>query len=137
MPINKYLDCYYLIFYSTIYSYSIPNWSEVPITLTGCEQRCFCENGELDCQEVCTPLPPIPPQTMRCPPQHRPSPVNISDDDCCKQWACVPHPGKIMFYYIEKSWCTRRGQGIKYLTSQCINSQHRLLHRWQMEVRFW
>ncbi|XP_026314931.1 putative epidermal cell surface receptor isoform X3 [Hyposmocoma kahamanoa] len=73
---------------------AIPNWTEVPITLTGCEQRCFCENGELDCQEVCTPLPPIPPQTMRCPPQHRPSPVNISDDDCCKQWACVPHPAE-------------------------------------------
>ncbi|XP_034833884.1 putative epidermal cell surface receptor isoform X1 [Maniola hyperantus] len=70
---------------------AIPNWSEVPLELTGCEQHCFCENGELDCQEACNPLPPIPPQTLRCPPQHRPAPVNISDDDCCKQWGCVPH----------------------------------------------
>lgn len=72
---------------------AVPNWSEVPITLTGCEQRCFCENGELDCQEVCSPLPAVPPQSLRCPPTHRPAPVNISDEDCCKQWGCVPHPG--------------------------------------------
>ncbi|XP_039757749.1 putative epidermal cell surface receptor isoform X2 [Pararge aegeria] len=69
----------------------IQNWSEVPLELTGCEQHCFCENGELDCQEACNPLPPIPPQTLRCPPQSRPAPVNISDDDCCKQWGCIPH----------------------------------------------
>ncbi|XP_022817778.1 putative epidermal cell surface receptor isoform X1 [Spodoptera litura] len=69
---------------------AVPNWSEVPISLTGCEQRCFCENGELDCQEVCSPLPAVPPQTLRCPPAHRPAPVNISDDDCCKHWGCIP-----------------------------------------------
>ncbi|KOB75087.1 putative epidermal cell surface receptor, partial [Operophtera brumata] len=68
----------------------VPNWTEVPISLTGCEQRCFCENGELDCQEVCSSLPPVPPQSMRCPPMHRPAHVNISDEDCCKQWGCVP-----------------------------------------------
>ncbi|XP_045502574.1 putative epidermal cell surface receptor [Colias croceus] len=71
---------------------AIPNWSEVPIALSGCEQHCFCENGELDCQEACSPLPPLPPQTLRCPPMHRPAPVNISnDEDCCKEWGCVPH----------------------------------------------
>ncbi|KAH9630788.1 hypothetical protein HF086_001016 [Spodoptera exigua] len=71
---------------------AVPNWSEVPISLTGCEQRCFCENGELDCQDVCSPLPAVPPQTLRCPPSHRPAPVNISDEDCCKHWGCIPHP---------------------------------------------
>ncbi|XP_072930101.1 putative epidermal cell surface receptor isoform X4 [Epargyreus clarus] len=70
---------------------AIPNWSEVPLSLTGCEEHCFCENGELDCQEACSPLPPLPPQNLRCPPLHRPAPVNISDEDCCKQWGCVPH----------------------------------------------
>ncbi|XP_075983326.1 stranded at second transmembrane protein isoform X3 [Anticarsia gemmatalis] len=70
---------------------AVPNWSEVPISLTGCEQRCFCENGELDCQEVCSSLPPVPPQSLRCPPNHRPAAVNISDEDCCKQWGCVPN----------------------------------------------
>lgn len=70
---------------------AVPNWSEVPIALTGCEERCFCENGELDCQEVCSPLPPVPPQHLRCPPNHRPAAVNISDDDCCKQWGCMPN----------------------------------------------
>ncbi|XP_022116637.2 putative epidermal cell surface receptor isoform X2 [Pieris rapae] len=70
---------------------AIPNWSEVPLHLTGCEQRCFCENGELDCQEACNPLPPLPPQNLRCPPMHRPAPVNISDEDCCKEWGCAPH----------------------------------------------
>uniref|UniRef100_A0A2A4JUK9 Fibronectin type-III domain-containing protein n=1 Tax=Heliothis virescens TaxID=7102 RepID=A0A2A4JUK9_HELVI len=75
---------------------AVPNWSEVPISLTGCEQRCFCENGELDCQDVCSPLPAVPPQTLRCPPNHRPAAVNISDEDCCKQWGCVPHAGHQM-----------------------------------------
>ncbi|XP_045528071.1 putative epidermal cell surface receptor isoform X1 [Pieris brassicae] len=70
---------------------AIPNWSEVPLHLTGCEQRCFCENGELDCQEACNPLPPLPPQNLRCPPMHRPAPVNVSDEDCCKEWGCAPH----------------------------------------------
>ncbi|KAG6464357.1 hypothetical protein O3G_MSEX014459 [Manduca sexta] len=70
---------------------AVPNWSEVPLSLTGCERRCYCENGVLDCQEVCAPLPPIPPQTLRCPPLHHPTPVNISDEDCCKRWACVPN----------------------------------------------
>ncbi|CAK1552323.1 unnamed protein product [Leptosia nina] len=74
---------------------AIPNWSEVPLSLTGCEQHCFCENGELDCQEACNPLPPLPPQTLRCPPMHRPAPVNISDEDCCKEWGCVPHAGNM------------------------------------------
>lgn len=68
---------------------AIPNWTEVPIWLTGCEQRCFCENGELDCQEICTPLTELPPQNLRCPPGQRPAPVNVSDDDCCKEWSCV------------------------------------------------
>ncbi|CAG4931432.1 unnamed protein product [Parnassius apollo] len=70
---------------------AVPNWSEVPIELTGCEQRCFCENGELDCQDVCSPLPALPPQSLRCPPNHRPAAVNISDEDCCKQWGCLPN----------------------------------------------
>ncbi|XP_050666015.1 putative epidermal cell surface receptor isoform X2 [Leptidea sinapis] len=70
---------------------AIPNWSEVPTSLSGCEQHCYCENGELDCQEACSPLPTLPPQTLRCPPMHRPAPVNISDEDCCKQWGCVPN----------------------------------------------
>ncbi|XP_013182860.2 putative epidermal cell surface receptor [Amyelois transitella] len=69
---------------------AIPNWTEVPVSVSGCEERCFCENGELDCQEACTALPPLPPQTLRCPPLHRPGHVNISDEDCCKQWGCVP-----------------------------------------------
>ncbi|CAK1583427.1 unnamed protein product [Parnassius mnemosyne] len=72
---------------------AVPNWSEVPIELTGCEQRCFCENGELDCQEVCSPLPALPPQSLRCPLNHRPAAVNISDEDCCKQWGCLPNAG--------------------------------------------
>ncbi|CAH2045785.1 unnamed protein product, partial [Iphiclides podalirius] len=70
---------------------AVPNWSEVPISLTGCELRCFCENGELDCQEVCSPLPTLPPQSLRCPPNHRPAAVNISGEDCCKQWGCLPN----------------------------------------------
>ncbi|XP_026489641.2 putative epidermal cell surface receptor isoform X3 [Vanessa tameamea] len=74
---------------------AIPNWSEVPVTLTGCEENCFCENGELDCEVACAPLPPIPPQNLRCPPMHRPAPVNISDEDCCKQWGCVAHAGNM------------------------------------------
>lgn len=84
-----------IIFIYVIFNFfRIPNWSEVPLELTGCEEHCFCENGELDCEEACAPLPPIPPQNLRCPPMHRPAPVNISDEDCCKQWGCIPHGKK-------------------------------------------
>ncbi|XP_072930099.1 putative epidermal cell surface receptor isoform X2 [Epargyreus clarus] len=85
---------------------AIPNWSEVPLSLTGCEEHCFCENGELDCQEACSPLPPLPPQNLRCPPLHRPAPVNISDEDCCKQWGCVPHAGETKGSFQEYSMPT-------------------------------
>lgn len=67
----------------------IPNWGEVPIEITGCEKRCFCEDGELDCQEICSPLPALPPSNLRCPIGHRPAPVAISEDDCCKEWGCI------------------------------------------------
>ncbi|GBP13449.1 Putative epidermal cell surface receptor [Eumeta japonica] len=74
--------------------HAIPNWSEVPLSLTGCEKRCFCENGELDCQDVCSELSLLPPQNFRCPPGHHPAHVNISYEDCCKEWGCVPNTGK-------------------------------------------
>ncbi|XP_038207030.1 uncharacterized protein LOC119828818 isoform X3 [Zerene cesonia] len=96
---------------------AIPNWSEVPIALSGCEQHCFCENGELDCQEACSPLPPLPPQTLRCPPMHRPAPVNISsDEDCCKEWGCVPHAGNTNASALQNHITPSNLESIRYVT---------------------
>ncbi|XP_052756461.1 putative epidermal cell surface receptor isoform X3 [Galleria mellonella] len=92
----------------------VPNWNEVPLSLTGCELRCFCENGEVDCQEACSPLPPVPPPNFRCPPMHRPAPVNISDDDCCKHWGCVPNAGFTNGSYYDMS--TTGGSSVNYVT---------------------
>lgn len=71
--------------------HTIPNWSEVPLAVSGCERRCFCDTGVIDCQPNCAPLPALPPAHLRCPPGQHPALVEslIPGDDCCKQWGCI------------------------------------------------
>ncbi|CAH1125802.1 unnamed protein product [Ceutorhynchus assimilis] len=66
---------------------SFKNWEQLPINVTGCEKRCYCELGKVECQNTCPPVPALPPANLPCPPreaslQHGP------DDDCCMFWAC-------------------------------------------------
>lgn len=58
--------------------------------LTGCEHQCFCDNGIVECQSVCAPLPALPPPTLQCKQNEHPAPTHPKDDNCCKEWSCVP-----------------------------------------------
>lgn len=71
------------------------NWQELPSNVTGCEKRCYCEHGKLDCHAACPPVPAVPPLTLPCPP-HQAVVANVPDDDCCMAWMCAhpqQHPG--------------------------------------------
>lgn len=80
------------------------NWEQLPINITGCEKRCYCEMGKVECQNTCPPVTALPPATLPCPPHHAII-SSIPDDDCCKYWVCSsssPKPddsGKNYFFY--------------------------------------
>uniref|UniRef100_A0A1B6KX52 Fibronectin type-III domain-containing protein n=1 Tax=Graphocephala atropunctata TaxID=36148 RepID=A0A1B6KX52_9HEMI len=68
---------------------TFPNWADIPAKLSGCEQRCYCEMGNVTCHAACPPVPATPPPDLPCGPRqailsHQP------DDDCCLFWMC-PH----------------------------------------------
>ena len=68
---------------------TFPNYEEIPANLTGCEQRCHCDNGEVNCRDACYPLPASPPRWLACQPEtaiKKPNP----DRTCCTIWACPP-----------------------------------------------
>ncbi|XP_039282712.1 putative epidermal cell surface receptor isoform X2 [Nilaparvata lugens] len=70
---------------------SFPNWADIPTKLTGCEQRCFCEMGNVTCHAACPPVPANPPADLPCMPEqailtHPPG------EDCCLYWLCPQHP---------------------------------------------
>lgn len=57
------------------------NWAEIPQALTGCEQNCHCEFGNVTCNQVCRPVPETPPNegcSLGKPP----------GEDCCQYWIC-------------------------------------------------
>lgn len=66
------------------------NWSEIPTNVTGCEERCYCELGNVSCQPTrhCPPVLALPPADMRCPSGH-PALRHLPGDECCMHWACV------------------------------------------------
>lgn len=75
------------------------NWQELPVNITGCDKRCYCEMGKVECQSACPPVTAVPPATLPCP-NHQASLSHLPDDDCCMAWICStpdePPPGKIL-----------------------------------------
>nr|CAD7567674.1 unnamed protein product [Timema californicum] len=63
------------------------NWAEIPIKLSGCEQRCYCEFGNVTCQPACPPVPANPPPDLQCPPQLAIL-SHLPEEDCCLYWMC-------------------------------------------------
>ncbi|KAK4885060.1 hypothetical protein RN001_001331 [Aquatica leii] len=66
---------------------SYSNWQQIPINITGCEKRCYCEMGKVECQNICPPVTALPPASLSCPPQLA-SLSHLPDDDCCMYWVC-------------------------------------------------
>ncbi|XP_066249285.1 putative epidermal cell surface receptor isoform X1 [Euwallacea similis] len=63
------------------------NWEQLPVNVTGCEKRCYCEMGNVECQNACPPVPALPPPDLACPPKEA-SLQHAPDDDCCMYWVC-------------------------------------------------
>ncbi|RZC41146.1 epidermal cell surface receptor, partial [Asbolus verrucosus] len=63
------------------------NWQQLPVNVTGCEKRCYCEMGNVDCQNTCPPVTALPPPTLPCPP-HQATVGHLPEDDCCMYWVC-------------------------------------------------
>ncbi len=59
------------------------------MNLTGCEERCYCENGEVLCQPACYPIPESPPGYLSCR-SDRATKVPQEDRPCCQTWGCPP-----------------------------------------------
>ncbi|KAL1129700.1 hypothetical protein AAG570_012644 [Ranatra chinensis] len=68
------------------------NWAYIPDKLTGCEQKCYCEKGNITCQPRCSPVPAKPPHDMKCP-QSMAILSHTPEDECCLAWTCSPHLG--------------------------------------------
>lgn len=68
------------------------NWQQLPINVTGCQKRCYCEMGNVECQNMCPPVTALPPANLGCPASHAKL-SHIQDDDCCMHWVCMsPSP---------------------------------------------
>lgn len=63
------------------------NWQQIPENITGCEKRCFCEMGHIECQNVCPPVTALPPANLACP-THLATLERLNEDDCCLYWMC-------------------------------------------------
>ncbi len=72
------------------------NFDNIPANMTGCEQRCHCENGEVQCQEACTEPSKEPPGYLSC---SKDVAIMVPNEDrpCCVNWGCprVPKDFKI------------------------------------------
>lgn len=65
------------------------NWQHIPTNVTGCQKRCYCEMGNVECENVCPPVTALPPADLECPPSHAIL-SHIPDDECCMYWVCKP-----------------------------------------------
>ena len=72
---------------------SFTNFDTLPMNLTGCDQRCYCENGEVLCQPACYDIPDSPPGYLACRPEVA---VKVAQEDrpCCLAWGC-PDPSEV------------------------------------------
>lgn len=57
------------------------------MNLTGCEDRCYCENGSVLCQPACYPISDSPPGYLTCRPEVAIK-VPLEDRPCCLNWGC-------------------------------------------------
>ncbi|XP_072763556.1 putative epidermal cell surface receptor isoform X2 [Anoplolepis gracilipes] len=63
------------------------NWTELPSNVTGCEKRCYCELGNISCQDACQFVPALPPTNLPCP-SRQATLTHLPANPCCLQWTC-------------------------------------------------
>ncbi|CAG0908299.1 unnamed protein product, partial [Cyprideis torosa] len=63
------------------------NFDPIPTSLTGCEKRCSCEFGYIQCATICESVPKTPPKDLPCPGKFAKLTLK-KGDDCCKEWTC-------------------------------------------------
>lgn len=72
------------------------NWTTLPTNVTGCENNCMCNMGNVTCHAACKPIPALPPADLRCPFQA--ALTKNPSNPCCLEWTCAPPsaqlPGK-------------------------------------------
>ncbi|XP_063921535.1 putative epidermal cell surface receptor isoform X2 [Zophobas morio] len=79
---------------SCIYEgHSFQNWQQLPENITGCDKRCYCEMGNVECQNTCPPVTALPPPNLPCP-VHQAIIDHLPEDDCCMYWVCSPQSAK-------------------------------------------
>nr|XP_014276845.2 putative epidermal cell surface receptor isoform X1 [Halyomorpha halys] len=72
---------------------SFENWSDIPTKLSGCEMKCYCQAGNVNCMPRCPPIPATPPQDMHCASNAVPIVAHPPDDNCCLHWMCPSSNG--------------------------------------------
>ncbi|RXG72718.1 putative epidermal cell surface receptor [Armadillidium vulgare] len=75
----------------------------IPKEMVGCDQRCQCLSGQLDCENLCPPVTASPPFHLECE-RHLAKIVTVTGYPCCREWQCTnytdlvdyeTHPGII------------------------------------------
>ena len=63
------------------------NYDNIPANLTGCEKRCYCETGQVLCQDACYEISPEPPGYLSC---SKDVAIIVPNEDrpCCETWGC-------------------------------------------------
>lgn len=63
------------------------NFEEIPMSLSGCGKRCYCEYGNVSCQNTCPPITSTPPNELPCSPTSALR-MPLPHQECCEAWAC-------------------------------------------------
>ena len=66
---------------------SFNNYDSIPANMSGCEQRCHCDDGQVKCHEACHPISDRAPRYLQCSPEvavKKP----MEERPCCQKWDC-------------------------------------------------
>ncbi|XP_042885309.1 uncharacterized protein LOC122261629 [Penaeus japonicus] len=66
------------------------NYDTIPREITGCSQMCTCNYGNVTCNDLCAPVPDIPPPELECPPEKAVL-ITLPGETCCRSWQCAAH----------------------------------------------